>query len=102
MTMTEGHTPNGSVTLDIGPGRGALVIYPDERFRGREIEISRASTPSHRVHTGVHERPLGSTCVLTAIFGSLPADEYLIWVDASGSLERVRVTEAAVTEVTLR
>ena len=48
--------PSASVALDIGPGRGALVIYPEARFRGREIEISRCGGDGHRVHTGVHER----------------------------------------------
>ena len=50
-TTIDAHAPAASVTLDIGPGRGALVIYPGERFREREIEISRVgdragSTPA--------------------------------------------------------
>jgi len=45
---------SGSVAIDVGPGRGALVLYPGERFRGREIEISRVGGHGHRVHTGVH------------------------------------------------
>ena len=35
---------SGSVAIDVGPGRGALVLYPSDRFRGREIEISRVGT----------------------------------------------------------
>ena len=52
-TATNGSTPetgvpldqaaSASVAIDVGMGRGALVIYPAERFREREIEISPAS-----------------------------------------------------------
>ena len=61
----------GGVALDIGPGRGALIIYPDERYRGLEIEIT-DTDGGHRVHTGVHDREAGSGVVLTAVFGSHP------------------------------
>ncbi len=94
--------PSASVAIDIGEGRGALVIYPAERFRGREIEISRVDGDGHRVHTGVHERRTGSGTVLTAIFGSLPADEYIIWEDASTAGATVTVPEATVAEIELR
>ena len=32
------HASSASVALDIGEGRGALIIYPSERYRGTEIE----------------------------------------------------------------
>ena len=47
---------SASVALDIGGGRGALIIYPSGRYRGLEIEISATDGDGHRVHTGVHER----------------------------------------------
>ena len=92
-----------SVALDIGPGRGALVIYPDECYRGREIEISRHDSAGggRRVHTGVHERRTTSRSLLTAIFGSLPAGDYLVWADADTPGPVVTVPEASVAEVTL-
>ena len=93
--------PSASVALDIGEGRGALVIYPDERYRGREIEISATDSDGHRVHTGVHDRATESGAVLTAIFGSLPAGEYVIWTDATTEGPIVTVPEAAVAEVNL-
>ena len=68
-----------SVALDIGLGRGALILYPSERFRGREIEISRLGSDERRVHTGVHERRSDAGTVLTAVFGSLPAADYQVW-----------------------
>jgi hypothetical protein len=90
-----------SVALDIGDGRGALVLYPSERFRGREIEISLADGDGHRVHTGVHERHADARSMLTAIFGSLPAGEYRVWEDAQTPGPVVTVPEGAVAEVRL-
>ncbi|HKO26953.1 MAG TPA: hypothetical protein VJU80_05810 [Solirubrobacteraceae bacterium] len=90
-----------SVALDIGDGRGALVLYPSERFRGREIEISLADGDGHRVHTGVHERHADARSLLTAIFGSLPAGEYRVWEDAQTPGPVVTVPEGAVAEVRL-
>ena len=90
-----------SVALDIGPGSGALVLYPSERFRGREIEISRLGGHGHRVHTGVHERTTQEHSRLTAIFGSLPVGEYVVWEDAGTPGPVVTVPDAAVAEVTL-
>jgi hypothetical protein len=92
---------SASVAIDIGPGRGALVLYPAERFRDREIEVSRIGGPGHRVHTGVHERTTPARSRLTAIFGSLPAGEYVVWEDASTEGPVVTVADEAVTEVSL-
>jgi hypothetical protein len=96
---------SASVALDIGPGRGALVIYPDERYRGQEIEISPAAGDGHgdgrRVHTGVHERPTMVGSTLTAIFGSLPDGEYVVWTDAETAGPTITVAEGAVTELRL-
>lgn len=92
-----------SVALDIGAGRGALVIYPSERFRGREIEISRTDGDGdvRRVHTGVHERATMAGSVLTAIFGSLPEGGYVVWEDATTAGPPITVTDGAVTELHL-
>lgn len=94
--------PRASVALDIGGGLGALVIYPGERFRDQEIEISRTDDEDGpRVHTGVHERAsdLGST--LTAIFGSLPAGEYVIWEDSSTAGPVIEVPDGGVAQILL-
>lgn len=90
-----------SVALDVGPGRGALVLYPAERFRGREIEISR-SGDEHRVHTGVHDRLAASGARLTAIFGSLAPGEYVIWENTTTPAGTATVHERTVAEVPLR
>jgi hypothetical protein len=90
-----------SVALDIGAGSGALILYPGERFRGREIEIGRLGGQGHRVHTGVHERTTHERSRLTAIFGSLPVGEYVVWEDAATAGPVVTVSDGAVAEVTL-
>jgi len=90
-----------SVALDIGGGRGALIIYPSERYRGLEIEISAAGRREQRIHTGVHERSSEAGSTLTAIFGSLPAGPYVIWEDEAITGETVTVPDGAVAEVHL-
>jgi hypothetical protein len=90
-----------SVAVDIGDGRGALVLYPSERFRGREIEISGVDHDEHRVHTGVHDRSTAAGTVLTAVFGSLPAGDYLVWLDADTPGPVLEVPDGAVAEARL-
>jgi hypothetical protein len=92
---------SASVAIDVGGGRGALIIYPSERYRGREIEISATGGDGRRVHTGVHERSSLVESTLTAIFGSLPAGEYVIWADETTEADTVTVPDGAVTEVQL-
>jgi hypothetical protein len=90
-----------SVALDIGAGSGALVLYPSERFRDREIEISRVDGHGHRVHTGVHERSTHERSRLTAIFGSLAQGDYVVWEDAVTAGPMVTVPDGAIAEVEL-
>ena len=92
---------SASVALDIGPGKGALVIYPDERYRGQEIEISRVDGDGRRTHTGVHDRTTGAGSILTAIFGSLPVGDYVVWRDATTSGPVITVADAEVAELKL-
>jgi hypothetical protein len=89
---------SASVAINVGPGRGALVLYPSERCRGREIEISRADGDARRVHTGVHDRTTHERSLLAAIFGSLPAGDYVVWKDATTRGPVVTVPEGAVAE----
>ncbi len=90
-----------SVALDIGAGSGALILYPSDRFRGHEVEISRLDGRGRRVHTGVHERTTQARSRLTAIFGSLPAGDYVVWEDATTAGPVVTVTGGEVAEVRL-
>lgn len=90
-----------SVALEIGDGLGALVILPGERFRNREIEISRVDRDGPRVHTGVHERGSVAGFALTAIFGSLPVGRYVIWEDADTPGPEVEVADGSVSQIRL-
>ena len=92
---------SASVALEVGNGHGALVLYPSERFRDLEIEISRAPGEGPRVHTGVHERTTASRARLTAIFGSLPEGDYVVWEDDVTPGPVVAVQDGLVTELTL-
>jgi hypothetical protein len=90
-----------SVALDVGAGRGALVIYPSERFRDAEIEISRVGEARTGLHTGVHERHSAAGSTLTAIFGSLAAGDYVVWSDGDVAATTVTVPDGAVAELDL-
>lgn len=96
----EEHSPEPeSVLVEVGGGRGALVLYLDGRFRDREIEISRAGS-AQRVHTGVRPRHTAAGAVLAAVFGSLEAADYVVWRDAETPAASVVVTDGGVTEWT--
>ncbi len=90
-----------SVALDIGAGFGALILYPSDRFRGHEIEISRLDGHGHRIHTGVHERTTHTRSRLTAIFGSLPVGDYVVWEDATTEGPVVTVPDGTIAEIDL-
>jgi hypothetical protein len=92
---------SASVALNIGGGMGALIILPSERFRDQEIEISRIGGKGPRVHTGVHERGSAAGSMLTAIFGSLPTGQYVIWEDASTAGPVIEINDGAVSQVEL-
>lgn len=96
-----GQASSASMMLDIGAGRGALVIYPSERYRHREIEISPGDGDPIRVHTGVHDRATAAGMVLTAVFGSLAAGEYVVWADETTAGPRIVVPDGGVTELSL-
>jgi hypothetical protein len=49
----------------------------------------------------VHERGVDTRRQLTAIFGSLPAGEYVVWEDESTAGPVVMVPDGAIAEVKL-
>jgi hypothetical protein len=88
--------------LDLGPGVGALVLHTDAELHGREIEISPAGRDAERSHKQVHERPVAGRPLYGAVFDSLPAGDYTVWVDARPVRRHVAVTGAAVTDISLK
>lgn len=86
-----------TVAVEVGPGRGALILLAPTALLGSEVEICSVSEPVTRTHTAIRERRLPDGVVCAGVFGSLPAGLYRV-----GAAEQlVRVTEGAVSEVDL-
>ena len=88
--------------VDVGPGAGALVIYTDEAWRGREIEISPRGDDRKRTHTEVLRRKVAGGFVEAAVFGSLAEGEYSLWHDDAPGPTPVRIVGGQVTELDWR
>ena len=88
---------SASVLVDVGGGKGALVLFLDNSFRDDEIEISHVGSP-RRVHTGVLDRHTTAGVIRAAVFGSLAAGSYVVWRDADTPAGTVVVVEGRVTE----
>jgi hypothetical protein len=87
------------VLVDVGKGKGALVLYLDRGFVDDEIEISPVGS-AHRVHTGVLDRRTAAGVVRAAVFGSLAAGFYTVWCDARTAAATVTIVAGMVTEWT--
>ena len=87
------------VMLDLGPGVGALVLRTAADLHGTEIEISPAGHDDRRSHKQVHERPVAGRPLYGAVFDSLPAGEYTLWLDGRPLQRHVAVAGAAVTHL---
>ena len=90
------------VMLDLGPGVGALVLHTGADMHGAEIEISPTGRNEDRSHKQVHERPVAGRSLYGAVFDSLPAGEYTLWLDGSPVRRDVAVAGAAVTDISIK
>ncbi|MFI5914518.1 phospholipase [Dactylosporangium sp. NPDC051541] len=91
----------GTVMLDIGAGRGALVISAAAEQLGLEIEISPGeSGDAPRTHAAVRARVFDSSRLYAVVFPSLAEGPYTIWSEAGDALATVRVRSAEVTQFT--
>jgi hypothetical protein len=90
------------VMLDLGPGVGALVLRTGADLHGTEIEISPTGRDDERSHKQVHERPVAGRPLYGAVFDSLPAGDYTLWLDGRPLRRGVAVTGAAVTDISLK
>lgn len=105
MTRTHDHSTDARpehVMLDLGPGVGALVLHTGANLHGREIELSLAGCDEERSHKQVHERPVAGRLLYGAVFDSLPAGDYTLWLDGRPLRREVAVAGAAVTEISLK
>ena len=96
------HSRPEHVMLDLGPGVGALVLHTGADLHGAEIEISPTGRDDERSHKQVHERPVAGHSLYGAVFDSLPAGEYTLWLDDRPLRRNVAVAGAAVTHLSLK
>ena len=90
------------VMLDLGPSVGALVLHTGAGLHGAEIEISPSSSDDERSHKQVHDRPVAGRPHYAAVFDSLPAGEYTLWLDGRPLRRKVAVAGAAVTDISIQ
>jgi hypothetical protein len=90
------------VLLDLGSGVGALVLRTGADLHGVEIEISPAGRDEERSHKQVHERPVAGRRLYGAVFDSLLAGEYTLWLDDRPLRRHVAVAGAAVTDISIK
>ena len=88
--------------LDLGPGVGALVLRTGADMHGAEVEISPAGRDGERSHKQVHERPVNGRPLYGAVFDSLPAGEYTLWLDDQPLRRDVSVAGEAVTDISIQ
>jgi hypothetical protein len=69
----------GTVVLDLGPGVGALVLHAMAAEEGREIDISPVGGGA-RTHSAVRERRMPGGSVYCAVYPSVPAGDYTVWL----------------------
>ena len=85
----------GSVVLDLGPGIGALVLHATAAEKGHEIDISPVGGGA-RTHSAVRERRMRGGSVYCAVYPSVPAGDYTVWLTPPVV---VSVVEGTVTEI---
>ncbi len=70
----------GTVMLDIGGDRGALIVHTPAHLDGQELEIRPDPGVWVGEHVAVRPRHLPAATIHTAMFDSLPAGRYLVRV----------------------
>ena len=90
------------VMLDLGPGVGALVLHTGADLHGVEVEISPSGHDGARSHRQVHERLVAGRPLYGAVFESLPAGEYTLWLHGQPLRRDVAVAGAVVTDISIQ
>jgi len=90
---------SGSVVLDLGPHKGALVLHTPPGLDGRDIEISRLAggAPRGRTHSRVRQRHTQGGVQYAAVYPGLRAGDYIVWCDATTGAMIVTVDGGQVT-----
>jgi hypothetical protein len=99
-----GRGDTAPVVVDIGGDVGALVVYADEAFVSREVDITPVGGErSHLVHTMLRRRRLPNSTGQEAAVGVYPelvAGRYWLWGDC-GPVAEVEVRGGEVAEIQL-
>jgi hypothetical protein len=96
----------GTVVLDVGGNRGAVIIFTAEMMDGEEIEIRPVAGPWDGTHTAVRRRDLRDSVAFAGVFGSVAAGKYQARVKQRTDARRgvdatvdLQVTGGEVTEL---
>lgn len=99
--QAEGHPrpsePSRGVAVDVGDGRGALILYAGPEREWAEPEIHPIDEPARRQHVWVLERLVGVGSVYAAVFPSLPEGTYGICSPEGETTQQVDVVSGQVT-----
>jgi hypothetical protein len=68
----------GTVVVDIGGSRGAVIVFTPESLVDAEIEIRPAGAAWDGTHTGIRRRDLRDAVAHAGVFGSLEAGRYQV------------------------
>ncbi len=66
----------GSVMIDVGGSRGALIVFTSESMLGVEIELRQRGRAWAGTHTAVRRRDLRDAVAFAGVFGSIPEGQY--------------------------
>lgn len=87
------------VVLNIGGSMGALVVHWDAGHLDTPIDISPAGRDSDRQHQHILERPLDGRTFYAAVFDTITAGTYTLWVHGDSHARGVAITGGDVTEL---
>jgi hypothetical protein len=90
------------VVLDIGGSIGSLIVHTGPDLHGTEVEISTTGDDTHRAHKEVLERESGGHPAFTAVFDTLPAGRYTVWVNGKPRARAVKVEAGRVAQLDWR
>lgn len=101
----QGKEPNGvgptqGVFLDVGADHGALIVYADASFLGREVWLSRRGALA-RIHVDILQRSTRAGQVYAAVFPSLREGEYEIWFGGPKPAAEATIFAGEVREMRL-
>jgi hypothetical protein len=99
--VDEGPTdgPPEALVLDIGGNVGALVLYAEASWLGREIDVTPVGAPrSHHMHTMIRRRRAVDREFIAGVFPELDEGTYTVWGIDGHPLGDVTIRGGQVSE----